>query len=76
MPKHANATCERADAPPHIPVPQWPKYFAWPTIGGLRYWIFNADNNGFNRVIRRVGRRILIDVAAFHEWIDSQGGRK
>jgi len=48
-----------------IPVPNWNQYHAWPPQGGLRHLIFHADKNGFDRVIRRVGRRILINETAF-----------
>lgn len=44
------------------------------TIGGLRHLIFHADQNGFNKCIRRVGRKILIHVPSFFEWIDESNG--
>lgn len=59
-----------------IPVPDWNNHHPWPPIGGLRHLIFNAHTNGFNKVIRRIGRRVLIDEAAFFEWVDEQGGAK
>lgn len=59
-----------------IPVTDWNKYQPWPPIGGLRHLIFNAHTNGFDKVIRRVGRRVLIDEAAFFEWVDDQGAHK
>jgi hypothetical protein len=55
-----------------IPVTQWNQYHQWPTQSDLRYWIFNAKTNGFDKVIRRVGRRVLIDEAKFFLWIDDQ----
>lgn len=47
--------------------------------GGLRYWIFHADKNGFDKVIRRAGRKVLIDEKSFFTWLDDQnqqGGAK
>lgn len=45
------------------------------TNGGLRHLIFNASNgNGFDKVIRRLGRRVLIDETAFFEWVNEQNG--
>ena len=41
------------------------------TQGGLRYLIFNADTNGMNRCLRRIGRRVLIDEVAFFEWVSA-----
>lgn len=57
-----------------IPVTKWNEKHPWPSIGGLRHLIFNAKTNGFNGVIRRVGRRVLIDEGAFFNWIEENGG--
>lgn len=54
-------------------VKQWAERHSWPPIGGLRHLIFNAQTNGFNKVIRRVGRRVLIDEAAFFDWVNTNG---
>lgn len=48
----------------------------WPTEGGLRWLIFNAKENGFDRVLRRVGRRVLIDDQEFDEWIEDTNPRR
>ena len=44
----------------------------------LRYHIFNEEKNGINKVIRRIGRKILINENQFLEWIEQQstGGVK
>lgn len=55
-----------------IPVPLWNKFHQWPPIGGLRHLIFNARSNGFNSVIRRAGRRVLIDEYAFFKCVEKQ----
>lgn len=57
-----------------IPVTRWNEIHPWPPTGGLRHLIFHAGTNGFNRVIRRIGRRVLIDEAAFFQWADAQQG--
>lgn len=59
--------------PQLIPVTHWNLRHPWPPIGGLRHLIFFAETNGFNKVVRRIGRRVLIDEAAFFDWVDSQG---
>lgn len=56
-----------------LTVRQWTEQHSWPPLGGVRHLIFNADRNGFDAVIRRVGRRVLIDETAFFAWIDQQG---
>lgn len=55
-----------------IPVPAWNKFHLWPSEAGLRYYIYNAEFNGFNKVLKRVGRRLLIDEAAFYNWIEER----
>lgn len=62
--------------PQLIPVTRWNSHHPWPPIGGLRHLIFFAETNGFKKVIRRVGRRILIDEQAFFAWVDQQGVAK
>jgi len=53
-----------------LPVSKWLSTHPWPPKGGLRHLIFNAKKNGFDKVIRRVGRRVLIDEAAFFQWVE------
>lgn len=53
-----------------IPASKWGNYHDWPPIGGLRHLIFHASANGFEKVIRRVGRCVLIDEAEFFRWVD------
>lgn len=76
--QHAVETARRsashAPAPKLICAAQWCHHHSWPPIGGLRHLIFHAKSNGFDGVIRRVGRRVLIDEAAFFQWIDAQKG--
>lgn len=47
------------------------------TESSIRWLIFNSSENGFNHCIRRAGRKVLIDLDAFEEWMDNealQGG--
>ena len=57
-----------------IPVTDWANYHPWPPIGGLRHLIFHANSNGFDQVIRRIGRRVLIDETSFFQWAENCGG--
>lgn len=38
----------------------------------LRYNIFHEEKNGFDKAIKRVGKKILIDEEAFLNWIEAQ----
>lgn len=55
-----------------IPCADWPKYHPWPSVAGLRWMIFNAKVSGFEKVIKRVGRRVLIDEQKFFEFVDDK----
>ena len=59
-----------------IPASRWNDYHPWPPQGGLRYLIFHERTNGFEKVVRRCGRRVLIDEAAFFQWVESTDGRR
>ena len=85
--RHQRAECQQAKAPQPtsdhgvartrlIPLTDWNQHHAWPPIGGLRHLVFFERTNGFDKVVRRVGRRVLIDEAAFFAWVDGNGGAK
>ena len=46
------------------------------TQGSLRNLIFNAKQNGFDACLVRVGRKILIDEAAFFTWLNRINGKE
>lgn len=58
-----------------IPVTRWSEFHPWPPIGGLRHLIFHAKTNGFDKVVRRVGRTVLLDEDAFFDYASGNGGR-
>ncbi len=66
---------ETSTNPRLIPLTQWNKHHTWPPQGGLRHLVFHSATNGFADVIKRAGRRILIDEAAFFAWVDAQNER-
>ena len=49
------------------------KYPAF-NYGGIRFQIFNEKSNGLYEAgaIVRVGKKVLIDVQRFFEWVESQ----
>lgn len=55
-----------------IPLTEWNKHHLHPPQGGLRHLVFHAKQNNFEKCIRRVGRRILIDEQAYFAWVDEQ----
>lgn len=55
-----------------IPLTNWSAHHNYPPLGQLRALVFNAKTNGFEKVIRRVGKRILLDEQSYFEWVDAQ----
>jgi hypothetical protein len=68
MPENDNPSLTR-----FFTVAKWPH--PWPPAGGMRHLIFHAEKNGFNQVIKRVGRRVLIDESAFFRWVEQSNQR-
>jgi len=42
------------------------------TESSIRWCLFNAKENGFSHCVVRMGRKVLIDLSKFEEWLDSQ----
>ncbi len=38
----------------------------------VRWWIFNADENGLNKSLIKIGSRVYIDLHAFDLWLETQ----
>lgn len=55
-------------------VKQIPTHYPAFTESSIRWLIFNENTNGFNCCVRRVGRKVLIDLNEFELWISKQGG--
>jgi hypothetical protein len=45
------------------------KYKAF-SVGSLRWAIFNRQSNGFDSVVRKFGKKVLIDETAFIALIE------
>jgi len=43
-------------------------------IGGVRHLLFHSKTNGFEKCVRRVGKKIFIDVALYMSWQDEING--
>lgn len=56
----------------YIPLTRWGDFHPYPSTSALRSLVFNAKTNGFDKVIRRIGKRILIDETAWFEYVDNQ----
>lgn len=67
-----NTETKHSNQPRYLTVNEWCKTYSWPPVGGIRHLIFNAESNGFKKVIRRCGRRILINEQAFFQWLEEK----
>jgi len=56
-----------------IPITHWNRYHDYPSIAGLRHLTFHEKTNGFDTVVRRIGRRVLINEQAFFAWVERAG---
>lgn len=57
-------------------VRQIPALYPAFTEASLRWLIFNEASNQFSQCVRRIGRKVLIDLDQFELWIDNQGGAR
>ncbi|NGX46774.1 MAG: hypothetical protein K1000chlam3_00137 [Chlamydiae bacterium] len=56
-----------------LTVPQFSQKHPAFSQSALRHLIFDAENNGFCCVVKRVGKRkILLDEHSFFQWVDEQ----
>lgn len=51
-----------------IPLTRWNDYHPEPTVPALRMLVFRRNENGFDEVISRRGKRILIKEKAYFKW--------
>jgi len=56
-----------------IPLTRWNDFHPWPPLGGLRHLVLQRHTNGFDAVICRIGRRVLLDEQAFFAWVERVG---
>ena len=58
----------------YLTVQQFSEKFPAFPHGGLRWQIFNEEINGLKKsgAILRIGRKILINVDKYFDWIESQ----
>lgn len=42
------------------------------SISSLRWLIFNRQQNGFIKCVRKIGAKVVIDLDLFEEFVDTQ----
>lgn len=43
--------------------------YGWP-LGGIKQQLFNREENGLSKAVLKIGRKLLIDKAAFELWLE------
>lgn len=55
------------------PIKKIPEHYSGAfTESSIRWLVFNENTNGFSKCVRRIGRKVLIDLDQFESWIDQQ----
>jgi len=56
-----------------VPVKKIPELYPGAfSEAAIRWLIFNEDENGFSCCVRRIGKKVLLDLDQFESWIDEQ----
>lgn len=72
----APAAAPDTSRPRLIALSEWPEHHPWPSVPALRNYVFFEKENGASAWVRRLGRRVLVDEAAFFEWVKARGVTK
>lgn len=40
--------------------------------GSIRWLLFKRESNGFNRCVRKIGRKVFISAKDFQAWLEEQ----
>lgn len=57
--------------PKLVPLSKWNNYYDFPSAGALRQYNFHNTNGFRDKVIRKIGKRLYINIQAFWDWADS-----
>lgn len=60
----------------YLTVAQLSKRYPVFTVGSIRHIMYKRHENGFNRCIRKIGKKVIISVKDFKVWLDSQTAKK
>lgn len=64
--------CEKARNDEYLTVTQLAQRYPAFSEASLRWLIFNAEHNGFNRVVRKIGRKVILNLQEFKNFIEQQ----
>lgn len=56
----------------YVTVSQLAKRYPAFSEGSIRWLIFNSSTNGFNKVVRKIGRKVILNLHEFKKFIEDQ----
>jgi hypothetical protein len=65
-------TTEINEGDEYVTVSQLAKLYPAFSEGSIRWLIFNRNSNGFNRVVRKIGRKVVLNLRNFKKYIEEQ----
>lgn len=42
------------------------------TLSSVRWLLFNRETNGLNVCVRKIGKKLIIDLDEFEKWVSKQ----
>lgn len=55
-----------------VPIRDFLNGRSWPTASSIRYYIFFNKYGFTDKCVRRIGRKVLINLSAFDQWLQEQ----
>lgn len=64
-------TTEIIEVDEYVTVAQLAQRYPAFSEGSIRWLIFNGETNGFNRVVRKVGRKVILNLREFRKFLEA-----
>jgi hypothetical protein len=75
MGEHMNLNTANDQADEYVTVAQLAQRYPAFSQGSIRWLIFNMETNGFNKVVRKIGRKVILNMREFKNFLDEQTQR-
>jgi len=57
----------------YIPLTQWPNYYKWPTLSGMRNRFRLRKKHGYDTAFLKEGKRVIVKVNEFWKCLERRG---
>ena len=65
-------TIEINETDEYVTVSQLAQRYPAFSEGSIRWLIFNGEKNGFNKVVRKLGRKVILNLREFRAFLEEQ----